>query len=196
MYLRFGKRFFDFFVASAGLAFLLIPLGIIAFIIWLTSGFPILFTQERIGKNGKVFLIKKFRTMSTDKFDLNTITVFDDPRITPIGRHLRRWKLDELPQLWNVLMGDMSLVGPRPDVPGYADKITGEERKILNLRPGITGPATLAFRDEETILQRQSDPKKFNDEVIFPEKIRINLKYLKECSFLKDLQYIKKTIIF
>lgn len=123
------------------------------------------------------------------------VTVQGDPRITPVGEFLRRWKLDEIPQLWNVLLGEMSFVGPRPDVQGYADKLKGDDRKILELRPGITGPATLKYRNEEEILAQQKDPDRYNDEVIFPDKVNINKQYLKEISFVKDIKYIIQTII-
>jgi lipopolysaccharide/colanic/teichoic acid biosynthesis glycosyltransferase len=168
---------------------------IIAVSIWITSGSPIIFSQDRVGKNGKLFKVKKFRTMRVRSEVDSSITVAGDRRITPIGQFLRKWKLDELPQLWNVLVGEMSLVGPRPDVPNYADKLQGDERKILQLRPGITGPATLAYRNEEEILTKVSDPVQYNDEVIYPDKVRINLEYMKECSFRKDLYYIIKTVI-
>lgn len=195
LYLLFGKRLFDFTAAFFGLLILAIPIGIIAIIIWVTDSRPILFTQQRVGKEGKLFQIKKFRTMYVRKEEDSTITVAGDQRITPIGRYLRRWKLDELPQLWNVLVGEMSFVGPRPDVPGYADKLAGDERKLLLLRPGITGPATLAYRNEEEILAKVNDPIQYNNEVIYPEKVRLNLEYLEEASFFKDLRYIYQTIV-
>lgn len=194
MYLKLWKRIFDLVISLVGLIFLGIPIGLIAILIWLTSGRPILFKQERVGKDGKIFKINKFRTMYSRNVEDSSITIADDKRVTPIGYYLRRWKLDELPQLWNVLVGDMSLVGPRPDVPGYADKLQAEERKILLLRPGITGPATLAYRQEEELLATVENPVQYNDEIIYPDKVRLNLEYLKECSFSKDLTYIFKTI--
>ncbi|MFB2971785.1 sugar transferase [Aerosakkonema sp. BLCC-F183] len=194
LYLLFGKRIFDFTAAFLGLIIFAIPIGIIGIIIWVTDGRPILFTQQRVGKAGKLFHIKKFRTMYVRKEEDSTITVAGDQRITPIGRYLRRFKLDELPQLWNVLVGEMSFVGPRPDVPGYADKLQGEERKLLLLRPGITGPATLAYRNEEEILANVSDPIQYNDEVIYPDKVRKNLEYLEKASFWQDLAYIYQTV--
>lgn len=121
MYLQFGKRIFELTVALLGLIILAVPMALITIFIWLTSGSPILFTQERVGKGGESFYVKKFRTMSVRSMEDSSITVAGDSRVTPIGSYLRRWKLDELPQLWNVLVGEMSLVGPRPDVPGYAD---------------------------------------------------------------------------
>jgi lipopolysaccharide/colanic/teichoic acid biosynthesis glycosyltransferase len=194
MYLQFGKRIFDFTVALVGLIVLLLPMGVIALLIWGTSGRPILFIQDRVGKDGKVFRVKKFRTMNVRKTDINTVTIAGDQRITPIGKYLRRWKLDELPQLWNVLVGEMSFVGPRPDVPGYADKLEGDNRRLLHLRPGITGPATLAYRNEEEMLAKVDDPIRYNDEVIYPDKVRRNLEYIEHCSLWKDLSYIWQTI--
>lgn len=194
MYLQFGKRIFDFTVALVGLIVLLLPMGVIALLIWGTSGRPILFIQDRVGKDGKVFRVKKFRTMNVRKTDINTVTIAGDQRITPIGKYLRHWKLDELPQLWNVLVGEMSFVGPRPDVPGYADKLEGDNRRLLHLRPGITGPATLAYRNEEEMLAKVDDPIRYNDEVIYPDKVRRNLEYIEHCSLWKDLSYIWQTI--
>ena len=124
-----------------------------------------------------------------------SVTTSADARITPIGRLFRNYKLDESPQLWNVLVGKMSFVGPRPDVPGYADKLEGEARQVLELRPGITGPATLYFRYEEDLLAQVSDPKQFNDTVIWPKKIRLNLEYLENWSFWKDVGYILITVV-
>ena len=190
MYLQFGKRIFDLTVALLGLIILAVPMALIAISIWIASGSPILFSQQRVGKDGEIFSVKKFRTMSVGNVEDSSITVAGDSRVTPIGRYLRRWKLDELPQLWNVFVGEMSLVGPRPDVPGYADKLQGDDRKLLLLRPGITGPATIVYRNEEEILAKVSDPVRYNDEVIYPEKVRINLDYLENSSFAQDLHYI------
>ena len=124
----------------------------------------------------------------------SSITVAGDSRVTPIGRYLRRWKLDELPQLWNVLVDEMSLVRSLPDVPDYADKLQGDDRKFLLLRPGITGPATLAYRNEEEILAKVSDPVQYNNETIYPDKVRINVEYMENCSLVQDLKYILETI--
>jgi lipopolysaccharide/colanic/teichoic acid biosynthesis glycosyltransferase len=124
----------------------------------------------------------------------SSITVAGDSRVTPIGRYLRRWKLDELPQLWNVLVDEMSLVRSLPDVPDYADKLQGDDRKFLLLRPGITGPATLAYRNEEEILAKVSDPVQYNNEIIYPDQVRINLKYRENCSLVQDLKYILERI--
>lgn len=194
MYLRFGKRIFDLTIAILGLIILAVPMALIAILIWITSGSPILFTQERVGKGGQIFYVKKFRTMSVRSVEDSSITVAGDSRVTAIGSYLRRWKLDELPQLWNVLVGEMSLVGPRPDVPGYADKLQGDDRKLLLLRPGITGPATLAYRNEEEILAKVSDPVQYNNEIIYPDKVRINLEYMEKCSLMQDLKYILETM--
>jgi lipopolysaccharide/colanic/teichoic acid biosynthesis glycosyltransferase len=195
VYLRFGKRLFDFISALLGLILLAAPMSLIALAILVTSGVPIIFTQERVGKDGKLFKVQKFRTMVVRSSPDSSITTAGDARITPIGQFLRRWKLDELPQLWNVLVGEMSLVGPRPDVPGYADRLRGHERQILLLRPGITGPATLAYRHEEDMLAKADNPAQFNDEVIYPDKIRLNLEYLEKCSFSQDLAYILLTLL-
>ena len=154
---------------------------------------PVLFWQERIGKDGKPFSLVKFRTMAGDQTG-DTVTVAGDPRVTPLGAILRRYKLDELPELWNVLIGDMSFVGPRPDVPGYADALTGEDREILQLRPGITGPATLKYRNEEELLAGFEDPVRYNDEFIFPDKVRLNRKYLQNQSLGLDLRILLATL--
>lgn len=151
------------------------------------------FKQLRIGQYGKPFYILKFRTMKKDAGG-NNITLAGDVRLTRIGRFLKKYKLDELPQLWNVLKGEMSFVGPRPDVPGYADKLEGEDRKILNLKPGITGPATLKYRNEMELLASQSDPLEYNDNVIWPDKVKINGKYADNHSFTGDLKIILQTL--
>jgi len=157
-----------------------------------TSG---IYASYRIGQYGIPFKIYKIRTMQVDTNDLNTVTAIDNPRITSAGRWLRRYKMDELPQLWNILKGDMSLVGPRPDVPGFADKLTGEDRIILSIRPGITGLATLAFRNEDMLLANQKHPETYNKEVIWPEKIRLNIYYIKNYSFILDIKIIIRTLI-
>lgn len=155
---------------------------------------PILFKQKRIGRFGKLFTMVKFRTMTVNH-NGSSVSVKGECRITPFGSYLRKYKLDELPELWNVLKGDMSFVGPRPDVPGYADKLVGEERRILELRPGITGPASLKYANEEEILTNVADPIKYNDEVIYPDKVRLNLEYLRTQSFWGDIKIIFYTII-
>lgn len=195
MYRRFGKRLFDFVCAAVGLALAALPMALIAIAIWATSGRPVLFVQERVGRHGRLFRIKKFRTMVVRPPGDSSVTVAGDARMTPVGRLLRRWKLDELPQLWNVLVGEMSLVGPRPDVPGYADRLEGNARRLLELRPGITGPATLAYRNEEELLAQQPDPVRYNDEVIWPDKVRINLEYMERCSLWGDLLILWRTLV-
>ena len=140
-----------------------------------------------------MFKVVKLRTMRPENG--TTVTTANDARITAMGQRLRRWKLDELPQLWNVLIGDMSFVGPRPDVPGFLDKLTGEDRALLTLRPGITGPASLKYRDEEQILAQVGEPERYNAEVIWPDKVRINLEYLRSWSLGKDLGFIIKTVL-
>lgn len=157
-------------------------------------GGPVLFTQKRVGKDGKLFTMYKFRSMTVGHGG-SSVSVAGESRITPLGAKLRKYKLDELPELWNVLIGDMSFVGPRPDVPGYADRLQGEDRKILQLKPGITGPASLKYRNEEELLAKQDDPVRYNDEVIFPDKVRINLDYLEHWSFWLDMKIIIYTII-
>jgi len=154
-----------------------------------------LFRLVRIGKNGKPFTMYKIRSMKpTDSKQSNVVTN-NNPNITSFGHFLRKTKLDELPQLWNVLIGNMSFVGPRPDVPGYADQLQGDDKIILTVRPGITGPASLAFRDEEELLAEQDDPQRYNDEVIWPEKVRINKEYIRNYSLLKDIKLIFKTVL-
>ena len=167
---------------------------IIAIVMRVRGGPPVIFKQIRTGKNGRLFTIFKFRTMYVN-VDTNTVSTSKDSRITPEGAFLRRWKLDELPELFNVLKGDMSFVGPRPDMPGYAESLSMEGRKILSMRPGITGPATLKYFDEEEILANVPDPVKYNDEVIFPDKVKINLKYLERYSLLEDIKLIYYTLI-
>lgn len=187
------KFFFDKITAFLGLIFL-IPLFIIVFIlIKVKMPGPVFFIQKRVGRKGKIFKMIKFRTM-VNVHSGSSISVAGESRITDIGAKLRRYKIDELPALVNVLKGDMSLVGPRPDVPGYADKLKGEDRKILELRPGITGSASLKYANEEEILANQKDPVKYNNEVIFPDKVKINLEYYYNRSFIGDLKIIINTI--
>lgn len=193
MYRCFGKRALDLAAATAGLVLLSIPMGIIAVVVKATSPGPALFRQTRVGRGGRLFTVRKFRTMRAGHGDPSPVTVRGDTRITGVGRFLRRFKLDEYPQLWNVLIGDMSLVGPRPDVPGYCDKLEGEARRILDLRPGITGPATIRYTDEEEALAAQADPVRYNDEVIFPDKVRLNLEYADRLTFRGDIGWIWKT---
>lgn len=189
------KYLFDKTASIIGILLLWPVLLIVAILIRVKMpGGPVMFTQQRIGRHGRVFSIYKFRTMTVDHSG-SSISVKGESRITPLGVHLRRWKLDELPELWNVLRGDMSFVGPRPDVPGYADELMGDDRRMLELLPGITGPATLKYRNEEELLASVDDPIRYNDEVIFPDKVRLNLYYLDHYSFLKDLQMIAFTLL-
>lgn len=188
------KWIFDRVMALIGLLMLwpLLLVIAVAIRIKMPDG-PILFRQQRVGQYGKLFTLVKFRSMSVGHHG-GSVSVAGEARITPLGAKLRRYKLDELPELWNVFVGDMSFVGPRPDVPGYADKLQGNDRRILSLKPGITGPATLKYRNEEELLAEQSDPQRYNDEVIFPDKVRINLQYLDDHTLLQDLKIIFKTI--
>lgn len=195
LFQRFCKRKFDIFFSLLGLILFspLIAAGyVIAVLSTQKSGF---FKQRRVGMKGKLFDVVKLRTMKDVAGIDTTATTRTDPRITKGGAFLRRFKLDELPQLWNVLTGDMSFVGPRPDVPGFADKLTGKDRIILSVRPGITGPATLKYKDEEEILAKQKNPDRYNREVIWPEKVTINREYIENYSFFKDIYYIFKTIM-
>lgn len=188
------KRLFDFILSFTGLILLSPFLLFISILIKITNNGSIFFVQERVGKNGSLFKMIKFRTMYTDHDDNNTISVKGDSRITKLGFFLRKYKIDELPELINVLFGDMSFVGPRPDVKGYADKLKGDHRKILKLRPGITGPASIKFINEELLLSKQENPKYYNDNVIYPEKVRINLDYFYNNSIWIDFKIIFATI--
>lgn len=189
------KSSFDRFASFFGLIFFWPVLFVVAILIKvkMPEG-PVIFKQKRVGKAGRLFTMYKFRSMTVGH-DGSSVSVAGDARITPLGAVLRKYKLDELPELWNVLKGDMSLVGPRPDVPGYVDCLTGEERDVLKLKPGITGPASLKYRNEEILLAKVENPQKYNDEVIFPDKIRMNLYYYRNYSFWKDLQMIVCTIL-
>lgn len=185
---------FDRFWGFVGLLLLWPFLIIVAILIKVKMpGGPALFKQKRVGKNGKLFTMCKFRSMTVSHSG-SSVSVAGESRITPLGSVLRRYKLDELPELWNVLVGDMSIVGPRPDVPGYADQLQGDDRRILKLRPGITGPASLKYRDEEELLAKVENPVEYNDKVIFPDKVRINLYYLDNYSFIKDMEIILCTL--
>lgn len=215
------KYIFDRLVALIGLMFLLPVLLIVAILVKVKMpGGPAFFVQKRVGKGGKLFNCHKFRTMipvknnegaEGKKGDKNwsTVSVAGDSRITPLGATLRHYKLDELPGLWDVLIGNMSFVGPRPDVPGYADQLQGDDRRVLKLRPGITGPATLKYRLEdemisEYVVQKQEEgdtremqviAEEYNDKVIYPDKVRLNKYYLDHYSFVKDFQMILCTVL-
>ena len=188
------KRIFDIVVSLAGLLVLLPLLFVTGVLIKISMHGQVFFCQQRVGRNGKLFRMVKFRTMSHGR-DNGHITVKGDPRITPLGAFLRRYKLDELPELWNVLKGDMSFVGPRPDVPGYADRLRGPERVLLSLRPGITSPASIKYKNEEEILYLQPDPVQYNKGVIYPDKVRINLEYMQHRSLWLDLKIIVYTVL-
>ena len=210
------KYIFDRLVALIGLLFLWPVLLVVAILIKIKMpGGPAFFVQKRVGKGGKLFDCHKFRTM-TVKHNGSTVSVAGDSRITPLGAKLRHYKLDELPGLWDVLIGNMSFVGPRPDVPGYADKLQGDDRDVLKLRPGITGPATLKYRLEDEMLadvrrlmsegrclpqdeiERMSDQELavwYNDNVIYPDKVRLNCYYYRHYSFVKDIQMIICTVL-
>lgn len=202
------KWIFDRFVSLIGLLVLWPVLLIVAIMVKVKMpGGPAFFVQKRVGKGGKLFKCHKFRTM-TVRHNGSTISVAGDSRITPFGAKLRHYKLDELPGLWDVLIGQMSFVGPRPDVPGYADKLTGDDKDVLKLRPGITGPATLKYRLEDEMIaayvadkQASGDKRpmqeiatEYNDNVIYPDKVRLNCYYYRNYSFLKDIQMIFATV--
>ena len=210
------KWLFDRMMAAIGLLVLWPVFAIVAILIKVKMpGGPVLFVQKRVGKGGKLFDCHKFRTM-TVKHDGSTVSVAGDRRITPLGAKLRHYKLDELPGLWDVLIGNMSFVGPRPDVPGYADLLQGDDRDVLKLRPGITGPATLKYRLEDEMLadvrrlmlESKYIPKAqiasmsdqelaiwYNDHVIYPDKVRLNCYYYRNYSFAKDIQMIVCTVL-
>lgn len=195
LYHRILKRSFDFIVAFIGLALLWWLVLIVIVCARLDTGLSGVFRQKRIGKNGKLFIVYKVRSMrNLDNFT-TTVTTDRDPRISKFGWFIRKTKLDELPQLFNVLIGNMSFVGPRPDVPGFADELQGEDRIILTIRPGITGPATLYFKDEEALLASQEDPERYNREVVWPKKVELNKEYIQNYSLSTDIRYIIQTIV-
>ena len=203
------KWFFDRLAALCGLLLIwwVFPLVAILIKVKMPEG-PAFFCQKRVGKDGKLFTCHKFRTM-TVKHSGSTVSVAGDSRITPFGAKLRHYKIDELPGLWDVLIGNMSFVGPRPDVPGYADKLEGADRDVLKLRPGITGPATLKYRVEDEMIaeyvakkQAEGDTRpmqeiatEYNDKVIYPDKVRLNCYYYRNYSFIKDIQMIFATVL-
>ena len=203
------KWIFDRLVSLIGLLVLWPVLLVVAILVKVKMpGGPAIFTQKRVGKDGKLFTCHKFRTM-TVKHHGSTVSVAGDARITPFGAILRHYKLDELPGLWDVLIGNMSFVGPRPDVPGYADKLLGDDWDVLKLRPGITGPATLKYRLEDEMIsdyvaKRQAEGDKrpmqeiateYNDNVIYPDKVRLNCYYYRHYSFFKDIEMIVATVL-
>ena len=203
------KWIFDRLMALIGLLVLWPVLLVVAILVKVKMpGAPAFFVQKRVGKDGKLFDCHKFRTM-TVKHNGSTVSVAGDSRITPLGAKLRHYKLDELPGLWDVLIGNMSFVGPRPDVPGYADQLQGDDRRVLKLRPGITGPATLKYRLEDEMIseyvaqkQKEGDKREmqeiaveYNDKVIYPDKVRLNKYYLDHYSFVKDIQMMCCTVL-
>ena len=203
------KWIFDRVAALCGLLLIWWVFPLVAILIKIKMpGGPAFFCQKRVGKGGKLFTCHKFRTM-TVKHGGSTVSVAGDSRITPFGAKLRHYKIDELPGLWDVLIGNMSFVGPRPDVPGYADKLTGTDRDVLKLRPGITGPATLKYRVEDEMIaeyvakrQVEGDTRpmqviatEYNDKVIYPDKVRLNCYYYRNYSFVKDIQMIFATVL-
>lgn len=203
------KWLFDRIIAFFGLLFLWPVLLVVAIMVKVKmSGVPAFFVQKRVGKGGKLFNCHKFRTMTVNH-NGSTVSVAGDSRITPFGATLRHYKLDELPGLWDVLIGNMSFVGPRPDVPGYADKLVGDDRDVLKLRPGITGPATLKYRLEDEMIsdyvakkQVEGDTRpmqeiatEYNDNVIYPDKVRLNCYYYRQYSFIKDIEMIFATVL-
>lgn len=189
------KRGCDVVGAASGLALTFWLIGLAWLAATLDTRANGFFLQERVGRGGRRFRVIKLRTMRVDPSVSTNVTTARDARITPIGRLLRRAKLDELPQLINVLKGDMSFVGPRPDVPGFADVLEGNDRVILTVRPGITGPATLKYRNEEELLAQVADPEAHNRDVIWPDKVRINREYVTNWSLRGDLYYIWRTVI-
>lgn len=203
------KWIFDRLMALVGLLLLWPVLLVVAILIRVKMpGGPAFFCQKRVGKDGELFTCHKFRSM-TVKHNGSSVSVAGDSRITPLGAKLRHYKLDELPELWDVLVGNMSFVGPRPDVPGYADQLKGNDRVVLKLRPGITGPATLKYRLEDEMIseyvakkQAEGDVRpmqeiatEYNDKVIYPDKVRLNCYYYRHYSFWKDIEMIFATVL-
>jgi len=191
---KIQKRIFDITLSFIGLVLTGWLILLAAGIARLDTGLNGFFRQKRVGKNGKIFKVAKIRSMKPVKGVTTSVTAKNDPRISKVGRFWRKTKIDELPQLWNVLVGDMSFVGPRPDVPGFADKLKGEDRIILTVRPGITGTATLKYRNEEELLGMQSDAELYNTQVIWPDKVRINKHYINNYSIWLDIKILIRTI--
>ena len=189
------KLFFDRIMSFIGLILLSPVFLVVTLLIKIKMpGGPVIFKQKRVGQHGRLFIMYKFRSMIVSHSG-SSVSVKGESRITPLGIKLRKYKLDELPELWNVLIGDMSFVGPRPDVPGYADKLEGDDRRMLLLKPGITGPASLKYRNEEELLAEQENPLKYNDEILFPDKVKINIEYLDNWSFWHDIKIIIYTVL-
>jgi lipopolysaccharide/colanic/teichoic acid biosynthesis glycosyltransferase len=192
---RIAKRILDLALAVGALTLTWWILVIAIVAATIDTGQPGLFVQRRVGREGRLFPILKVRTMRAGSGRDTSVTTADDPRVTRLGRLLRRTKIDELPQLFNVLAGHMSFVGPRPDVPGFADRMDGPDRIILSVRPGITGPASLQFRNEEALLAAQEDPERFNREVLFPEKLRLNRAYVENYRVADDVVCLVRTVL-
>ncbi|MCX0357144.1 sugar transferase [Clostridium perfringens] len=190
------KRMFDLFFSLIGIIITIPILILVSIMVKLTSKGPIIFKQERVGKNKKIFYIYKFRTMTDcdDKASDRQVTVINDQRITRIGRILRKYKIDELPQLYNVLKGDMSFVGPRPEVKKYVKFYEEEYDEILKIKPGITDLASIEYIDENTIISKYSDPEKIYIEEVLPKKLMLNKRYIEEMSIKNDILLILKTI--
>ena len=194
-YVSGGKRILDFFTAAIGLVFLLPGFLFVALLSKLTSPGPIFYRQERVGRAGRTFKIVKFRTMQIDADKHGpSITASSDSRITSLGRIMRTLKIDEIPQLWNVLKGEMSLVGPRPEIPLYVKSYTEEQKRVLTILPGITDPSSIAYRNEEELLAQQANPERYYQEVILPHKLSLNMEYIQNRSLKYDLSLLAKTL--
>ena len=188
------KRLFDIILSFVGIIILIPVFIIVSILIKIDSSGPVFFLQERVGLNGKLFKIIKFRSMKINHNNSLTVTIENDKRITRIGKKIRKYKIDEIPELLNVFFGDMSLVGPRPDVPGYADLLEGENRNILKLRPGITSRASIKYANEEMILLNEDDPIAYNNNIIFPDKVKMNLNYYYNNNIWIDIKIIFATL--
>jgi len=188
------KRLFDIILSFVGIIILIPVFIIVSILIKIDSSGPVFFLQERVGLNGKLFKIIKFRSMKINHNNSLTITLENDKRITRIGKKIRKYKIDEIPELINVFIGNMSFVGPRPDVPGYADLLKGESRNILKLRPGITSLASIKYANEEMILLNEDDPIEYNNNIIFPDKVKMNLNYYNNNNIWIDIKIIFATL--
>lgn len=187
---KLGKRLFDILLSMILIPIILIPLTVFFLLASMSTQSLGWFSQKRVGKEGRLFCLYKIKTLK-GKNHLDSVAIQEAE--TPFGHWLRKTKLDELPQIFNVLLGDMSFVGPRPDVPGYADRLQGEDRILLSVRPGITGPATLKYKNEDQLLLAQKNPLQYNDTVIWPDKVAINKAYLENWSFMGDINYLWKS---
>jgi lipopolysaccharide/colanic/teichoic acid biosynthesis glycosyltransferase len=195
-YISIGKRLTDIGVATVILLLLGPLFALVGLLLKLTSPGPVFYLQDRVGKAGTYFKLVKFRTMRADAETQGpSITASGDPRIFPFGRILRSMKIDELPQLWNILKGDMSLVGPRPEVPIYVETYTAAQREVLSVRPGITDPASILYRHEEELLGTQADPEGYYRQILLPHKLSLNLEYIRHISFGHDLSLLGKTFV-